>query len=61
MARSTPIVCMAGLAELQFREIGVRKSAGLVARRAEAVHLHVHVAAVAQRTTSSATCTPAPP
>ena len=49
IARSTPSVRIAPLADGQLREVGVRRRAWLVARPAEGVHARVDVVAGTQR------------
>ena len=48
IARSTPSVWSAALADGELGQVGVRRGVGLVARRAEAAHLYLHVTALAQ-------------
>ena len=49
IARSTPSVCSAALARAELRQVGVRRGARLVARRAERLHPYVEVGEPAQR------------
>ena len=49
MARSTPSVRIAALAEASSAQVGVRRRARLVARPAEGVHARVDVVACTQR------------